>query len=59
MKKKKDKDQSYMHYELNPPVAHSNLISHQIFLTDDYAAKVYISLSFDWLCDRCLINNRL
>ncbi|GFZ06148.1 leucine-rich repeat protein kinase family protein [Actinidia rufa] len=29
----------YMH-ELNPPVAHSNLISNAIFLTDDYAAKI-------------------
>lgn len=30
----------YMHHELNPPVAHSNLSSHCIYLTDDYAAKV-------------------
>lgn len=29
----------YMH-ELNPPVAHSNLTTTSIFLTDDYAAKV-------------------
>lgn len=29
----------YMH-ELNPPVAHSNLKTNSIFLTDDYAAKV-------------------
>ncbi|CAI9773239.1 unnamed protein product [Fraxinus pennsylvanica] len=29
----------YMHY-LNPPVAHSNLTSKDIFLTDDYAAKI-------------------
>ncbi|KAH7856321.1 hypothetical protein Vadar_000055 [Vaccinium darrowii] len=29
----------YMH-ELNPPVAHSNLVSRAIFLTDDYAAKI-------------------
>ncbi|KAF2303103.1 hypothetical protein GH714_013794 [Hevea brasiliensis] len=29
----------YMHHDLNPPVAHSNLNSHNIFLTDDYAAK--------------------
>ncbi|XP_052183464.1 protein MALE DISCOVERER 2-like [Diospyros lotus] len=29
----------YMH-ELNPPVAHSNLNSNAIFLTDDYAAKI-------------------
>lgn len=30
----------YMH-ELNPPVAHSNLTSAAIYLTDDYAAKVH------------------
>ncbi|XP_057985351.1 protein MALE DISCOVERER 1-like [Hevea brasiliensis] len=30
----------YMHHELNPPVAHSNLNSHNIFLTDDYAATI-------------------
>ncbi|KAF2303077.1 hypothetical protein GH714_013545 [Hevea brasiliensis] len=30
----------YMHHDLNPPVAHSNLNSHNIFLTDDYAAKI-------------------
>ncbi|CAA0817789.1 Leucine-rich repeat protein kinase family protein [Striga hermonthica] len=29
----------YMH-ELNPPVAHINLTSKDIFLTDDYAAKI-------------------
>ncbi|PSS29055.1 Protein MALE DISCOVERER 2 like [Actinidia chinensis var. chinensis] len=29
----------YMH-DLNPPVAHSNLNSNAIFLTDDYAAKI-------------------
>ncbi|KAL2524263.1 Leucine-rich repeat protein kinase family protein [Abeliophyllum distichum] len=29
----------YMH-DLNPPVAHSNLTSKDIFLTDDYAAKI-------------------
>ncbi|KAK6124286.1 hypothetical protein DH2020_041977 [Rehmannia glutinosa] len=29
----------YMH-ELNPPVAHINLTSKEIFLTDDYAAKI-------------------
>ncbi|XAR59255.1 Non-specific serine/threonine protein kinase [Bertholletia excelsa] len=29
----------YMH-DLNPPVAHSNLNSNLIFLTDDYAAKI-------------------
>lgn len=29
----------YMH-ELNPPVAHSNLTSAAIYLTDDYAAKI-------------------
>ncbi|KAG5517061.1 hypothetical protein RHGRI_037717 [Rhododendron griersonianum] len=29
----------YMH-ELNPPVAHSNLTTTSIFLTDDYAAKI-------------------
>ncbi|KAI8525702.1 hypothetical protein RHMOL_Rhmol13G0250000 [Rhododendron molle] len=29
----------YMH-ELNPPVAHSNLNTTSIFLTDDYAAKI-------------------
>ncbi|KDP21105.1 hypothetical protein JCGZ_21576 [Jatropha curcas] len=30
----------YMHHDLNPPVAHSNLNSHNIYLTDDYAAKI-------------------
>ncbi|EEF28099.1 protein MALE DISCOVERER 2 [Ricinus communis] len=30
----------YMHHDLNPPVAHSNLNSHSIYLTDDYAAKI-------------------
>ncbi|KAF2303135.1 hypothetical protein GH714_014074 [Hevea brasiliensis] len=30
----------YMHHDLNPPVAHSNLNSHNIFLTDDYAATI-------------------
>lgn len=31
----------YMHHDLNPPVAHSNLNSVAILLTDDFAAKVY------------------
>ncbi|KAF2303081.1 hypothetical protein GH714_013634 [Hevea brasiliensis] len=35
----------YMHHDLNPPVAHSNLNSHNIFLTDDYAATM-IEISF-------------
>ncbi|XP_065877784.1 protein MALE DISCOVERER 2-like isoform X2 [Euphorbia lathyris] len=30
----------YMHHDLNPPVAHPNLNSTQIYLTDDYAAKI-------------------
>lgn len=30
----------YMHHDLNPSVAHSNLRSAAIYLTDDYAAKV-------------------
>ncbi|XP_038690976.1 protein MALE DISCOVERER 2-like isoform X2 [Tripterygium wilfordii] len=30
----------YMHHDLNPPVAHSNLSSTSIYLTDDYAAKI-------------------
>ncbi|KAF8411060.1 hypothetical protein HHK36_003599 [Tetracentron sinense] len=30
----------YMHHELNPPVAHPNLQSTFIYLTDDYAAKI-------------------
>ncbi|XWS15845.1 hypothetical protein CRYUN_Cryun34aG0036600 [Craigia yunnanensis] len=30
----------YMHHDLNPPIAHSNLSSAAIFLTDDYAAKL-------------------
>ncbi|KAJ0080642.1 hypothetical protein Patl1_10500 [Pistacia atlantica] len=30
----------YMHHDLDPPVAHTNLTSSCIFLTDDYAAKV-------------------
>lgn len=32
----------YMH-ELNPPIAHSKLVSSRIYLTDDYAAKVTCS----------------
>lgn len=31
----------YMHHDLNPTVAHSNLCSKAIYLTDDYAAKVH------------------
>ncbi|EXB38223.1 putative LRR receptor-like serine/threonine-protein kinase [Morus notabilis] len=30
----------YMHHDLNPPVAHPNLNSTSIYLTDDYAAKI-------------------
>ncbi|KAL5576523.1 hypothetical protein UlMin_018222 [Ulmus minor] len=30
----------YMHHDLNPPVAHPNLSSTSIYLTDDYAAKI-------------------
>ncbi|OVA07254.1 Protein kinase domain [Macleaya cordata] len=30
----------YMHHELNPPVAHPNLQSSTVYLTDDYAAKI-------------------
>ncbi|KMZ69211.1 putative Receptor protein kinase [Zostera marina] len=30
----------YMHHELNPPVAHTNLHSSSILLTVDYAAKI-------------------
>lgn len=30
----------YMHHQLNPPVAFSDLQSNSIFMTDDYAAKV-------------------
>lgn len=30
----------YMHHDLNPPVPHSCLNSSQIYLTDDYAAKI-------------------
>ncbi|XP_022140198.1 protein MALE DISCOVERER 2-like [Momordica charantia] len=30
----------YMHHDLNPPVAHTNLTSSTIYLTDDYAAKI-------------------
>ncbi|KAG6573312.1 protein MALE DISCOVERER 2 [Cucurbita pepo subsp. pepo] len=30
----------YMHHDLNPPVAHTNLTSTAIYLTDDYAAKI-------------------
>ncbi|XP_014523460.1 protein MALE DISCOVERER 2 isoform X3 [Vigna radiata var. radiata] len=30
----------YMHHDLNPPVAHSNLNSVAILLTDDFAAKI-------------------
>ncbi|KAK8335966.1 hypothetical protein V6Z11_A09G090900 [Gossypium hirsutum] len=30
----------YMHHDLNPPLAHPNLSSSSIYLTDDYAAKL-------------------
>ncbi|KAK7306528.1 hypothetical protein VNO77_44475 [Canavalia gladiata] len=30
----------YMHHDVNPPVAHNELASNMIFLTDDFAAKV-------------------
>ncbi|XP_028764779.1 protein MALE DISCOVERER 2-like [Neltuma alba] len=30
----------YMHHDLNPPIAHSNLDSQSVLLTDDFAAKV-------------------
>lgn len=30
----------YMHHDLNPPVAHPNLHSTTVYLTDDYAAKI-------------------
>ncbi|OVA02100.1 Protein kinase domain [Macleaya cordata] len=30
----------YMHHELNPPIAHPNLQSQAVYLTDDYAAKI-------------------
>ncbi|KAF2303079.1 hypothetical protein GH714_013604 [Hevea brasiliensis] len=35
----------YMHHDLNPPVVHYSLNSHNISLTDDYAAKI-IEISF-------------
>ncbi|KAK4386546.1 protein MALE DISCOVERER 2 [Sesamum angolense] len=36
----------HMH-DLNPPIAHSNLTSKEILLTDDYAAKVgFVDISF-------------
>ena len=43
----------YMHHDLNPPVAHPNLSSTSIYLTDDYAAKVHNSFSFAY----CLRQN--
>ncbi|MED6216426.1 hypothetical protein PIB30_007770 [Stylosanthes scabra] len=30
----------YMHHDLNPPIAHSELSSESILLTDDFAAKI-------------------
>ncbi|XLU33075.1 hypothetical protein S245_069141 [Arachis hypogaea] len=30
----------YMHHDLNPPVTHTDLNAHSIFLTDDFAAKI-------------------
>jgi len=55
----------YMHHDLNPPVAHSNLITSSIYLTDDYAAKVQHSSPFinsvacpfsyvTWFSDLCV-----
>uniref|UniRef100_A0A803ME01 Protein kinase domain-containing protein n=1 Tax=Chenopodium quinoa TaxID=63459 RepID=A0A803ME01_CHEQI len=38
----------YMHHDLNPPVAHMNLRSSIIYLTDDYAAKL-VEKPFDVL----------
>lgn len=44
----------YMH-DLNPPVAHSNLVSRAIFVTDDNAAKVCFFLCpILYSCDFCL-----
>ncbi|XP_042477359.1 protein MALE DISCOVERER 2-like [Macadamia integrifolia] len=40
----------YMHHELNPPVAHSNLQSSAVFLTDDYAAKIGEHTCWSDLC---------
>lgn len=39
----------YMHHDLNPPVAHTNLTSSYIYLTDDYAAKVHLYSHLDAL----------
>lgn len=36
----------YMHHDLNPPIPHPNLTSNNVYLTDDYAAKVYLAPSF-------------
>ncbi|WCJ27214.1 Leucine-rich repeat protein kinase family protein [Euphorbia peplus] len=30
----------YMHHDLNPPIPHSGLTSKNVYLTDDYAAKI-------------------
>lgn len=43
----------YMHHDLNPPVAHPNLHSTTVYLTDDYAAKVDNLFSYIlWYHDR-------
>lgn len=36
----------YLHHDLNPPIAHCNLNSHSVLLTDDFAAKVHLFMSF-------------
>lgn len=35
----------YMHHDLNPPVAITDMRSDTIFMTDDYAAKVQFQLA--------------
>lgn len=39
----------HMH-ELNPPVTHANITARDVFLTDDYAAKVDLLSLSECLC---------
>ena len=36
----------YMHHDLNPPIAMSDLTTSCMFLTDDFTAKVFYFISF-------------
>ncbi|XP_054803329.1 protein MALE DISCOVERER 2-like isoform X2 [Prosopis cineraria] len=47
----------YMHHDLNPSVAHSNLDSHSVLLTDDFAAKIAQVIFASSLEDKSISKN--